>query len=49
MKIILIAKPDGYYREGTEVFNYDGDRFTKEEWDAERQRIKDAHPYPETV
>ena len=33
-KIILIAKPDGYYQEGTEVFNYDGERFTKEEWDA---------------
>ena len=32
--IIVKAKPNGYYQEGTEVFNYEGERFTKEEWDA---------------
>lgn len=33
IKIRLIAKPNSYYQEGTEVFDYDGERFTKEEWD----------------
>jgi hypothetical protein len=33
MKYIkLIAKEGYYYQAGTEVFDYDGNRFTKEEW-----------------
>lgn len=33
MKLVrLIAKPNGHYKEGTQVFNHDGDRFTLEEW-----------------
>ena len=30
----LISKPDEYYDEGTEVFNYEGKRFTIEEWES---------------
>ena len=30
-------------------FKWQAGTGTKEEWEAERQRIKDAHPYPETV
>jgi hypothetical protein len=32
MYIKLIAKPDYYYDSGTEVFNYDGERYTEEDW-----------------
>lgn len=28
----LISKPNQYYDSGTEVFNYDGKRYTLEEW-----------------
>jgi hypothetical protein len=28
----LTAREDSYYQTGTEVFNYDGNRFTVEEW-----------------
>ena len=30
-------------------FKWQAGSGTKEEWEAERQRIKDAHPYPEQV
>jgi hypothetical protein len=30
-------------------FKWQAGTGTKEEWEAERQRIKDAHPYPEDV
>jgi hypothetical protein len=30
--IKLIAKPNSYYDAGTEVYNYDGNRFTKDDW-----------------
>jgi len=31
--IKLIAKPGFYYDEGTEVYNYEGERFRKDEWE----------------
>jgi hypothetical protein len=34
--IKLIAKQDTYYDVGTEVFDYDGKRFTREEWESWR-------------
>lgn len=33
-KVILIAKPDTWYQEGTEVFDYDGERFTLDRWNS---------------
>lgn len=30
--VSLIAKPNTYYDGGTEVFNYDGKRYTVDEW-----------------
>ena len=33
-EIIVRAKPNGYYQEGSEVFDYEGERFTKEEWES---------------
>jgi len=29
----LIAKPNYYYDENTEVFNYDGERYTVRKWE----------------
>lgn len=46
---LVEAARQAAYRETADFlfFKWQAGSATKEEWEAERQRIKDAHPYPE--